>query len=92
MHEADQKRTGVDAPDVRWRVRTATGATYACRVCIVGARIEVRLTTRQDELVCARVVSSLDAASTVVRGWLRAVVSSDDVSRLIAGGPVEVIH
>ena len=92
MHAAHQKRTRADAPDVRWRVTTATGVTFACRVRIAGARIEVRLTTRQDELVCARVVPSLDAASDVVRGWLRAVVSNDDVSELISGSPVDVVH
>ena len=93
MHCSDQdKKRAADAPDVRWRVTTATGIQFACRVYVIGARIEVRLTTEQDNLVCARVVSSFDAASDVVRGWLRAVVADDGVSELISGSRVDVVH
>jgi hypothetical protein len=89
---ADQNGKRADAPDVRWRVTTGSGVQFACCVCITGARIEVRLTTEQDDLVCARVVPSLDAASAVVRGWLHVVVSSNGVSELISASRADVVH
>ena len=91
MQGSNQDRKRADAPDVRWSVRTATGDKFTCRVCITGARIEVRLTTNRDRLVCARVVPSLDAAGEVVRGWLRAVVANE-ISGLNSGSASEVVH
>jgi hypothetical protein len=78
----DQNTTDA-AADVRWRVTTAAGVQFACRVHVDGTRIEVRLTTREEQLVCARVVPSLDAAATVARGWLHVVVSE--------GGPGDLL-
>jgi hypothetical protein len=70
------------AADVRWRVTTATGVQFACLVQVDGTGIEVRLTTSQEQLVCARVVPSLDDAAKVARGWLHAVVSDSGLSEL----------
>ena len=92
MHCLDHDKKRADAPDVRWRVTTATGIQFACCVYVIGARIEVRLTAEPDDLVCARVVSSLDAASDVVSGWLRLVVANNGVSELISGSRLEVVH
>ena len=92
MHCSDQDKKCADAPDVRWRVTTATGVQFACRVQISGARIEVRLTAEPDDLVCARVVSSLDAASDVDSGWLRLVVANNGVGELMSSPRVEVVH
>ena len=94
MHGCDQDKMRADAPDVRWRVTTATGVQFACRVYIIGARIEVRLTTEQDNLlcVCARVVPSFDAAGDVVRGWLHEIVANASVSAPLSGSGVDVVH
>jgi hypothetical protein len=72
------------AADTCWRVTTATGVQFACRVHLDGGGIEVRLTTTQEQLVCAKAVPSLHAAGEVVRGWLRAVVSDEGLSVLFA--------
>ncbi len=69
--------TRESAADVRWRVTTAEGIQVACRVHVDDTRIEVRLTTGQEQLVCARVVPSLDDAGKIARGWLHAVVSDE---------------
>ena len=89
--DQDMKRVA-DATEVRWRVTMPTGVQFACRVYIIGARIEVRLTTELDTLVCVRVVPTFDAASEVVRGWLHAVVANDGVSELISASRVDVVH
>ena len=92
MQSSDQDKKRADVPDVRWRVTTATGAQFACRVYIIGARIEVRLTTEQGSLVCARAAPSLEAADALVRRWLSVVVAKDGVGELLSGLLVEVVH
>ena len=80
MQGSDQNGKHGDAPDVRWRVTTPNGNQFACRVYTTGPRIEVRLMTGDEELLCARVVPSVDAAATVACRWLRAVVAGEAVS------------
>ena len=91
MHESSTGRHGDPSP-VRWRVTTTTGLRFACRVNVVGARVEVRLTTDGDGLVCAREVSSLDAADTVAHGWLRALVARGEVDEPSAGSCTATVH
>jgi hypothetical protein len=91
MHQSDVQKDQGDAP-VRWRITTATGVRFACRVVITGARIEVRLTTGSNDLVCATVVPTLDAAQGIAHGWLRALVAGDDVDRLAARSRADVVH
>src|SRR5262245_9123023 len=67
-------------PDVRWRVTTGNGTQFTCCVYTTDAGTEVRLMTGDDELLCSRVVPSIDAAGTVARRWLRTVVASEAVS------------
>ena len=92
VYRADLDKRRADASDLRWQVTTATGAQFVCTVWDIGGRIEVRLTTEQDELVCATGVTSLDAASDVARNWLRTVVANNGVGDLIRGPWVETVH
>ena len=86
----DQKQG--ESPEVRWRVTTPTGDRFACRVCASGARIEVQLTTGQDDLVCARVVPSFDAARDSANRWLRAVLADDNVVEGDATPLADIVH
>jgi hypothetical protein len=72
------KQTG--ETDVRWRVTTPSGLEFTCRVYSNHSRIEVSLTDGDDALLCARVVSSAEAAGILARRWLRVVVSGETVS------------
>jgi hypothetical protein len=78
------------APELRWRVTTRNGMQFACRVHASDARVEVRLTTGEDgnDLLCSKVVPSLDAAGVIARRWLSAVVASDSVSDEPVAAPV----
>ena len=77
-------------PELRWRVTTRNGMQFACRVHASDARVEVRLTTGEDEndLLCSKVAPSLDAAGIIARRWLSAVVASDNVSDETVAAPV----
>lgn len=88
----NQELVDAGTGDVRWRVTTTTGVQFACRVNVIGARVEVRLTSATGRTVCATVVSSLDAATAVVRGWLRVLVANDGAEELIANARVDVVH
>jgi len=90
--DSNHERASTDAPDVRWRVTTATGVQFVCRVYIIGAGIEVRLTSDHDELVCAKAVATLDAATDVVRDWLRTIVADDGIETLIRNASPNVVH
>jgi hypothetical protein len=81
-----------DRSDLRWRVTTPTGLRYACRVRVVGFRLEVRLTTEEEHLVCARVVTSFDAARDIARGWLRSIVATGGIDGVDPGSRVEITH
>ena len=80
MSGSDLGRKHTNEPDVRWRVTTPNGVEFTCRVYNKDARIEVWLTGGEDELLCTRIVSSVEAAGTVARRWLRAVVAGEAVS------------
>ena len=85
--DLDPRHTG---PDVRWRVTTPNGIEFTCRVFSNDARIEVRLTIEDDELLCARVVPSVEEAGTVARRWLRAVVAGETISE--PSSSLAVVH
>jgi hypothetical protein len=90
--EWNRKQIGAGTPDVRWRVITTTGAQFACRVSIIGACIEVWLADEHGQRVCTRVVASFDAATAVVRSWLRTIVADDGVEAVIASTPLTSVH
>ena len=92
MHESQTIQERENASPVRWRVTTTNGVRFACLVSISGARVEVQLTTGHDSVLCASVVSSLDAADGLAHRWLRALVAGDDVSELIAGSRADTVH
>lgn len=90
MQGSDLGGKPVNGPDVRWRVTTPDGVQFTCRVQTTGTRVEVRLMTGDEELLCVSVVPTLDVAGTVARRWLRAVVAGESVSDPSA--PEIVIH
>jgi hypothetical protein len=81
-----------DSGDTRWQVTTPTGLRYVCRVWVVGSRIEVRLTTEQDALVCSRVVTSFDVARDIARSWLRSIVDTGGTTEVDPGPRADVTH
>ena len=92
MHVSDDSNTGEKPSHERWRVTTAIGAKFACRVYISGAQIEVRLTTEDGALVSDRVVSSIDAANSVAHGWLRALVADEGFNEQSVSSRVHAVH
>jgi hypothetical protein len=92
MQNADVHKGRVEALPVRWRVTTTAGVMFICRVEVDGPRIEVRLSTSEDDLVCAREVASIDAANGVAHAWLRAVVAGGTVEGLPAGARTLTVH
>ena len=86
-----EKEPGAASP-ARWRVTTRTGDSFACRVDVIGPRVEVRLTTGADTLLCARELPSLNAANIIAHGWLRAIVSGDNVDMVIDAARRLAVH
>lgn len=68
----------IEASGECWRVTTANGDQFACRVLRGGSHLEVQLTAGEDDVVCAEVVSSFAAAGRVANGWLRTVIAHND--------------
>ena len=91
MYGADRNKGGVHTPDVRWRVTTPSGMTFACVVDVHDGHVDVRLMTTSNELVCARRVPSVDAATVVVRRWLQ-VVLANEVSESTLPSRMDVPH
>jgi hypothetical protein len=72
-------------------VTTTAGAQFTCRVEVDGPRVEVRLSS-DDDLVCVREVSSVEAANGVAHAWLRAVVAGGAVNALAPGVSPVTVH
>jgi hypothetical protein len=87
-----QNGSSASATDVRWRVTTRTGAQFACCVQVIGARIEVQLTTEYGHSLATRVVGTPDAATYVARKWLRALLDNQDPAELSRNDRSVVVH
>ena len=92
MTGSDHGGRRADQAGVRWRVTTPSGDQFACRVRATGTRVEVRLTTGQDDVVCVRDVPSYDEARAVVNRWLRAVIAGGQRGDTAAGPSTHVVH
>jgi hypothetical protein len=90
MPDANRDANRHAESDVRWSVTTATGDHFVCRVDASGGRIEVRLFAGKDDLICARVVPSLDAARRLANRWLRAVIANHPPGDAVPGG--DAVH
>jgi hypothetical protein len=89
MHDPRHATERIETSGQRWRVTTANGDQFTCRILGGGPHLEVQLTAGEDDVVCAEVVSSFDAAGRLANRWLRTVIAHNDAEAGFPSSPSE---